>query len=117
MKIDIVFHKADPLALDSMSDDDSGLPPNQFCLVKSLNKLGEVMTINLNNVPAKGMPLIIEGDTIHYLTVPVVNYSTVIINDCYQIIQLKVGGDHSPLPYLPLITFAITQQNIYLILL
>ena len=43
MKIRIILHKADSLALDGMGNDDRRLPFNRFCLFKGLNKLSEVI--------------------------------------------------------------------------
>ena len=95
-----------------MGNDDGRLALYQSGLGESVSKSGEVVTINLNRVPAKGLPLAVEGFQIHDVTGPAVYLLVIAVYNRNQVVQLEVGGGHGGLPYLPLIALAVTEQGV-----
>jgi hypothetical protein len=58
MEVHIVFHEANPLALDGVGDDSRRSPLDLLRLFKGGQELRNVVTIHFDNMPAKGTPFV-----------------------------------------------------------
>ncbi len=110
MEEDAVLHEIDPLTLDRLGQDDNwfsaGRPGGGQGLVQGLH----VMAIDVQNLPAKGPPLIGQGFQGHDILGKAIDHEPVSVDNGDQIVKLEMGSRHGGLPDTALTAFAIAQE-------
>ena len=71
------------------------------------------MTVYHEDVPAECRKLLVKRRGIVNLCDGTVYLETVVVKEDTEIVELLVSGEHSRLPYLPLLGFAVAEHRIY----
>jgi hypothetical protein len=84
MKLGLVLHEADPFSFSGVGDDGSGLALYCFGLAKGSDNLTQVMSIDLDSMPAESAPLFRKGFGIHHVAAPAIYLQAVAVNYSYR---------------------------------
>ena len=112
MPVRIILHERDALALYGIGYNGSGFAGMIFTgFPQSWKHLVQIVSVNFNGMPAKGVELGCERRYIKNVFGKTVKLLMVVIDDQGQIVELVVGGKHRCFPVLTFLDLAIPDHN------
>src|ERR1700676_3230471 len=112
MKLRIVLHERNTLALDGVRDQHGGLSLGGGGLRKCTLKGSDIVTVYFDHVPAEAVPLVRQRSLIENILHEPVELNPVAVDDRHDVIQLVKTAEHGGLPDLPLLDFSIAQHHV-----
>jgi len=108
----VVLHVAHALALDRLGEDHGGLALDGLGFLVGGLDLLEVMAVDLDDVPAEGLELLVEGLGRHDVLGRAVDLQPVHIDAGAEIVEMILGGGHHGLPDLALGQLAVAKNGV-----
>ena len=112
MPAGVVLHEAHALALDGLGQNHSGLALGGGSFLEGLDDLVIVVAVDLDDVPAEGLALLVQRLGGHDVGGAAVDLQAVHVDDGAQVVQLILGSGHESLPNLALGDFAVAQDGV-----
>ena len=106
----LILHKADALALDSISEDDYGLAYRRPGLLEHIHHLIHVVSIDAQNIPSKAGVLRAKRFHLHHVFYPAVDLKSVAVDDGNDVVQTEMAGFHGRFPNLAFLLFSVAHQ-------
>jgi hypothetical protein len=110
--VEVVLHEIDPFAGDGVGDDHDRLILDRLREVAGVDDLREVVAVDLDHMPAEGLPLLAQVFERHDLLRRPADLNVVPIGDGDEVRQPVLGGKHRRLPRVPLVLLAVAHRAV-----
>ena len=107
-----VLHEVDTLALDGVGQDQGRLAFDVTGLLERGQDLLHVVPVDVDDVPAEGAVLVLQGLDVHHVLDPPIDLKAVPVDDRTDIVQLEVARRHDGFPDLPFLLLTVPHQAV-----
>lgn len=108
----VTGHEGDTLAFNRMRHDADRLAGHGVCFRERLENRFDIMTVDLDDVPAEGRPFLGYGLPVEDLADRSIELAFIVVQDGHQVIQLVRGSAHGGFPHLAFFAFAIAEHHV-----
>src|SRR3954470_20843715 len=98
MKLRIILHERNSLALDGVRDQNSGLSLGGCSFRKRRLERGHIMTVHLDRVPAEAAPLFGQLTLLEDILHEPIQLNTVAVYDRHDVVEVMETSEHGGFP-------------------